>query len=114
MNDFSSMTTPVDWSAAMPEPGGKPDAARIKETAKQFEALLIGQIMKSMREAGGSGWLGGGEDQSGATMTEFAEQHVAQILGSQGGFGLAALIEKGLEKAAQPQKLSDGATTGKS
>ncbi len=103
------MTIPVNnWNPALPDASGKPDAAKIKETAKQFEALLIGQIMRSMREAGG-GWLGSGEDQTGATMAEFAEQQVAQILGAQGGFGLAALIEQGLSRASQPQKLNVGA-----
>ena len=41
----------------------KDDPAKVRDAAKQFEALLIGQMMKSMRDAEG-GWLGTGDDES--------------------------------------------------
>ncbi|HEV3202707.1 MAG TPA: hypothetical protein VGZ73_32660 [Bryobacteraceae bacterium] len=71
------------------------DPARIRDAAQQFEALLIGQILRSVRESGG-GWLGSGGDPSGDCATEFAEQHFASTLAQQGGLGLADLISKGL------------------
>lgn len=125
MSDVPSIGTPLGWSAAgFGAVGKNATKAQIHETAVQFEALLAGQIFASMRESGG-GWLGGGEDQAGATMVEFAEQHLAQVLAEQGGFGLARLIEQGLAgnstaktgspapaaPAAQPQKLSDDIST---
>lgn len=76
---------------------------KIRDSARQFEALLIGQLMRTMRESSGGG-LGSGDDQAGASMSEFAEQQMAQVLSANGGFGLASLIEQGLNQTAQPRK----------
>ena len=73
------------------------DPAKIRDAAQQFEALLIGQMMRSVRESGG-GWLGSGADPSGDCATEYAEQHFATTLAQQGGLGLADLISKGLRR----------------
>lgn len=81
-------------SAAVP----KDDPAKIKESAKQFEALLIGQMLKSMRDSEG-GWLGTGEDESSSSAMEYAQESFAQALASRGGLGLAAVVTKGFEKA---------------
>ena len=72
------------------------DPAKIRDAAQQFEALLIGQILRSARESG-KGWLGSGGDSSSDCATEFAEQHLAAVLSAQGGLGLADLIAKGLK-----------------
>lgn len=76
----------------------KDDPAKIKESAKQFEALLIGQLLKSMRDSEG-GWLGTGEDESSSSAMEYAQESFAQALASRGGLGLAAMVVKGFEKA---------------
>jgi Rod binding domain-containing protein len=76
----------------------KPDSpAKIRDAAQQFEALLLGQIMQSMRESG-KGWLGTGDDPSGDCATEYAEQAFATALAKQGGLGLADLIAAGLTR----------------
>ena len=80
---------------ATPESRTSPD--KIEQAAKQFESLLIGQILKSMHEAGSSGWMGGGEDQSGESAMELAEEQFAQALSSRGGLGLSRLIVQGLK-----------------
>lgn len=98
MSGAIGMATPMDWTATEPAAG----AARLKETGEQFEALLLGQMMKSMREAGGSaGWLGAGEDQTASPLSECAEQQIAQLLSSQGGLGLAGIIAKGIAQKQQ-------------
>lgn len=76
---------------------GPDDPGKVRDAAQQFEALLIGQILRSARE-GGSGWLGSGEDPSGDCASDFAEQQFASTLAQQGGFGLASLIEGGLTR----------------
>jgi flagellar protein FlgJ len=76
----------------------KDDPAKIKESAKQFEALLIGQLLKSMRDSEG-GWLGTGADESSSSAMEYAQESFAQALAARGGLGLAAMVEKGFEKA---------------
>jgi Rod binding domain-containing protein len=79
-----------------------PKRKEIVDTATQFESLLIAQMLKSMREAGGSaGWLGSGEDSTSASAMELAEEHFAAALAKQGGLGLTKLITQGL--AAEPR-----------
>jgi Rod binding domain-containing protein len=101
MLDNSVSLSPFDWSAASTGQEGGNKARKVRETASQFESLLIAQMLSSMRQAGGDGWLGCGEDQAGATMTEMAEQCVAQALAASGGLGLAPLVEKGLTQASE-------------
>jgi peptidoglycan hydrolase FlgJ len=72
------------------------DPNKIKHAAKQFEGLIIGQILKSVHEASNEGWMGTGEDQSGSTAIELAEEQFAQAMANGGGLGLAKMVEKGL------------------
>ena len=78
----------------------------IRDAARQFEALLISQLLRAARENGGSGgWLGTGEDRSTESMAEFSEQHVAELLSRSGGLGLARLIESGLSRSSSSEPL---------
>jgi Rod binding domain-containing protein len=67
----------------------------IKSAAQQFEALLTAQLLKSARETSG-GWLGSGEDAAASSAIELAEEQFAQALSSQGGLGLASMIERSM------------------
>ena len=81
------------------------DPKRVADAARQFESLLIGQLLKSMRESGEGGWLGTGDDQAGAQAMELAEEQMAQALAQQGGFGIGASCgyrtEEGIESAGR-------------
>ena len=70
---------------------------KVRDAAQQFEALLMGQILRSARQSG-SGWLGEGEDSSAECATDYAEQQFAAVLARQGGLGLADLVAKGLDR----------------
>src|SRR5258706_8453526 len=74
----------------------KSNPGKIENAAKQFESLLIAQILRSMHESGSASWLGTGEDQSGESAMELAEEQFAQALSSRGGLGLSRLIVQGL------------------
>jgi peptidoglycan hydrolase FlgJ len=78
---------------------------RLKETgaSKDFEALLIGQMLRSVREEG-SGWLGTGEDQASATASGLGEEQLAKAITAGGGLGLSKIIQQGL--AARDQAAS--------
>lgn len=81
------------------------DPAKIRQSAQQFEALLIGQILHSAHD-GDSGWLGAGDDSSGSCATDFAEEQLAGAIAQGGGLGLAKLITQGLEReSSAPQGL---------
>ena len=70
---------------------------KIGKAATDFEALMVTQLLRAAR-AGGSGWLGSGEDQSSSTMLEMAEEFLSQTMASSGGLGLAKQITQGLVK----------------
>jgi Rod binding domain-containing protein len=84
------------------------DPAKIKSAAKQFEGLMIGQILKSVHEASDDGWMGTGSDQSGSIALELAEEQFAQAMANGGGLGLAKMVEKGL--AGRTKTASSGPT----
>ena len=87
------MIDAVGTAASVPQD----DPAKVKSAAKQFEALLIGQMMKSMRDSEG-GWLGTGSDESSSSAMEYGQEMFAQSMANSGGLGLADMIAKGFEK----------------
>ena len=88
-----SLTQPALPTPGSAEKGDSP--AKIHDAAQQFEALLLGQILETARQSGG--WLGSGDDSPSGCAISFAEQHLAETMAHQGGFGLSKLIEQGLE-----------------
>lgn len=99
---------PLDWGSPIPGRAAGNNPGAVRDSALEFEAMLIGRMMRAVREAS-DGWLGSGEDQTSASMAEFAEQHLARVLSAAGGLGLAAVIERGLTGEAQPRTLSEPA-----
>lgn len=101
MSDAAIM--PPGASLPLPPPptavaSRKPDdPAKIHDAAQQFEALLLGQMLHSVRESAGN-WLKTGDDSSGDCATDFAEQQFAASMAKQGGLGLATLISTGLTR----------------
>jgi Rod binding domain-containing protein len=77
----------------------KDSPEKILNAAKQFESLLVAQMMKSMQDNEG-GWLGT-EDQSASAAMEYGQEAFAQAMSASGGLGLAKTIAAGLERAAK-------------
>ena len=76
---------------------------KISGVAKQFEALMIGQMLKSAREASGGGWLGDEDDkddQTGSLVMELGEQGLSQAMAAHGGFGIAKMVTANLQRGA--------------
>ena len=96
MSDMRISSVVVPAGAAATSKADTPE--KVRDAAQQFEALLIGQILRSARQ-GGSGWLSDGEDSSGEVATDYAEQQFATVLAQKGGLGLADMIAKGLERS---------------
>jgi Rod binding domain-containing protein len=79
---------------------------KIKEAASQFEALLVGQILKSAHEEEG-GWMGAGEeDQTASAAMQLGDEYFARALTAHGGFGLTRMITKSLEQASKSESSS--------
>ncbi len=82
-------------AATMVEPLAARQPKTVEAAAKQFEALMIAQLLKEARGDEG-GWLGGGEDTGSATQTGLAEEQFAQALAQSGGLGLSSQIVSSL------------------
>jgi Rod binding domain-containing protein len=83
---------------------------KIAESAKQFEALMIGQMLKAARESSGGGWLGNEDDQddqSGSLVMEMAEQGFSQAMAARGGLGIAKMVTANLERGRATTASSD-------
>ena len=89
-------------SAALVHGKPKDSPEKIQHAAKDFEALLINQMLQSAREAGGGGLTGSGDtdNQENSTLLELGEQQFAQALASSGGLGIAKMVVTGLTKHA--------------
>ncbi len=81
----------------------QPEKASAGETAADFEALMIGQMLKSAR-SDSEGWLGTGQDSSSASLIEMAEDQMAKVLAAGGGLGLASMIERSLATQGKSAK----------
>ncbi len=74
---------------------------KIGGVAKQFEALMIEQMLKSARDATGGGWLGSDDDQddqTGSLVMDLAEQGLSQAMAARGGLGIAKMVTANLER----------------
>lgn len=89
MTSSSSLIMPVAQGPAERPP------QNVAEAAQQFEALMIGELLKAAR-GDENGWLGSGEDTGDATAAALAEEQFAQALARSGGLGLGKLIQKSL------------------
>ncbi len=89
-----SMESPI--SSASPT-DGQAQPKNAAEAAKQFEALLIAQMLRTAHESSG-GSLDDSDSSSSNTMFDVAGQQFAQMLANNGGLGLAKMITDGLQK----------------
>jgi Rod binding domain-containing protein len=69
----------------------------IHQAAESFEALFLGNLLKSAREARDSGAIGEGDQASGSLM-DMAEEFLAQELVKGGGCGLARMVLQQMEQ----------------
>ncbi|MCX6591803.1 MAG: rod-binding protein [Acidobacteria bacterium] len=113
MSPSIPLINPGSFSTAEPTnaPSTRNSPENIQKAAGQFEALMIGQMLASMRGDGKNGWMGSGEDASGSTMTEFAEQEFAKVMAASGGFGLAKMVTDTLRTAGSAPPPSGSAAS---
>jgi flagellar protein FlgJ len=83
--------------------------AALKEAGKQFEALFIQMMLKSMRQATPGDPLFGNKE--GDLYRDLFDKQISQNMASKGSLGLADIIVKQLQRNAQlQQSASDTAT----
>ena len=87
-------------ASATPVDAPKPDGKKIADAARQFEALMIGQILKAAHGSGSEGWLGAGDDdESSSTAIQVAEEYLGQAIANSGGLGIARMVIQGVDKS---------------
>lgn len=89
----------LGMDAAEPKQGS--NSAKVKKAAQEFEALLIGEMLKATRESGSGGWLGSGDGAASQSAMGLAETQLAQAIAQGGGLGLAQLIDKELTRPGE-------------
>jgi flagellar protein FlgJ len=82
----------------------KDDPEALKATARQFEAVFLQMVLKSMRAA--TPQTGPFDSDQTRFYQELLDSQLAQAMAAKGGTGLAAVIERQLSRAAAPQALS--------
>lgn len=95
--------------AGSPAAARPDDPEKLGSAARQFEALLIAQLLKSARESGSGDWTGE-KDSPMSSLQEIAEQNLAEVLASQGGLGLAAMIVSQMGPQTNESQDRDGRT----
>jgi Rod binding domain-containing protein len=98
MNLDAITSAATDITSLATKPKDSPD--KILNAAKQFESLLVSQLMKSMQDSEG-GWLGTGDDQSASAAMEYGQEAFAQAMSASGGLGLAKMVAAGIQRASK-------------
>ncbi len=94
-------TLPIANTAALDLLSGEaPETDKLHKAAQEFEALLVGQMLKSARPDGSDGWLGSGDSGAGDSAMDMAESQFANALSTGRGIGLAAVIERAMQKGS--------------
>jgi Rod binding domain-containing protein len=74
---------------------------RVQKAARDFEALLVAQMLKSAREGSSGAFSGTESDQATESILEMGEQQIANLLAASGGLGLSTLLVSGLSKQSE-------------
>jgi peptidoglycan hydrolase FlgJ len=111
INARTDSAPPLAESRLQPSPkGGHPgetNPVAAKKVAREFEAMFIAQMLKSMRETVGKDTLtGGGRGEE--TFRSLLDQEYAAEASRTGGIGLARVIEQQLIRPdAQPAPMRE-------
>lgn len=105
-------TAPLLTSPAELGLNPKQTPSKIHDAARQFESLMIGELLKSVREASSEGWLGSGGSDANDSALGMAEGQLATAIANGGGIGLATMIERSLTKQVSNQKLTASSGSG--
>ena len=91
---------------------GERGSAAAKKVAREFEAIFIGMMLKSMRETVGKDPIAGG-GKGEEIFQSLLDQEYATASAARGGLGLAPLIEKQLVGEPAPPSESHSTAAAK-
>ncbi len=99
LDSVSGLIPAAAGQAASAQPAKQQADDKLRKAAVDFEALLIGQLLKLAAVSEKGGMLGAGEDEAGACALQIALEGLAQAASASGGLGLSKMILQGV---AQP------------
>jgi flagellar protein FlgJ len=102
MNISSSLSALAPTVGAATNASSK--SSKIHDAAQQFEALMVGEMLKSARESGSWGLTDEESDPGQDTLSGMAESQFANALAKSGGLGLSRMVEQGVSQQAGAQK----------
>lgn len=79
------------------------NAKAARKVAQEFEAMFVGMMLKSMRDTVGKNELTGGGKGEEIFQSMLDQEYATAIATSQGGVGLATMIEKQLVRESAPR-----------
>ena len=79
-------------------------ASQAAAIGRQFEAMLIQEVIKTARAAGGGGWLGEDAGETSEATAEMGEEFLARAMAGHGGLGLGKELAKSIEKSLATQR----------
>ena len=82
-------------AALSPSPPTGP-TAKLQRAAEQFEAMFVGQMLKSVRESASEETDDDGDSAANSPFMEMAEDQLAQAMAARGGLGIATIVMKDL------------------
>jgi Rod binding domain-containing protein len=90
--------------SALPAVPDGAEGKRLRQVAQDFEAIILSQMLASMRAAAGKGVLGGKGQQ---LYQQMMDDELGRVLARSGGLGLADVLMRDLvRQTATPKKVS--------
>ena len=74
-------------------PGFDRETAKLKDGAREFEAMMLGEMLKPLHFGGAADADGeGGDSKAGGTIESFGTEALTKAIANAGGFGIARQI----------------------
>ena len=99
--ELASVYTDFNGIAQLKAEAGRETDEAKRETARQFEALFLQMMIKSMREAGGKGLLDSDQTEMARGMYD---QQLAIALSKKGAIGIADMVMRQLGVEPEPER----------
>src|SRR5579884_1593070 len=100
----SDFQTVLAGAISQSSPDVSAEVVKLARTARQFEALMIGEVLKAAHSSGSSSWMADDEDDgSSETAMDMGQEFLAQALADGGGIGLAKMVTDDLARQGSKQ-----------
>ncbi len=98
--------------AAVGSNAGIPDRelAKLKDGAQQFEAMMLGEMLKPLHFGGVGEADGDDDDKAGGTVESFGSEALTRAIAQGGGFGIARQIIRQVTAEHEAREGTGGGT----